>query len=1038
MRRMLMSLLFLGGILPIAAPGFAAEKDLALFTERVAPVLERRCFSCHNQQEQKGEFSLETADGVKTSGFIVPGDPDASYLLEAITPHDGRRPRMPKNSDPLADADVAAIRQWISEGAKWPAGFVLQAARVDDRNWWSWRPLKRPAIPQVTAEGQAWIRTPIDAFIFAKLQENGLRPSPEADRHTLVRRLYFDLTGLPPSPADVEQFLHDSDPHAYERLVDRLLDSPRYGERWARHWLDVVHYGDTHGYDKDKPRPNAWPYRDYVIRAFNNDKPYAQFVREQLAGDVLWPHTADGVAATGFLAAGPWDFIGHVEVPESKYDGKVARNLDRDDMVTTTLNAFCSLTVQCARCHHHKLDAVTTEDYYRLQAVFAAIDRADRLYDADPDVARRRGELVRRQTQLQADVAAIEKQIESKKTPELLAIEKSIADLQSQLTAPSPDKGPRSPAYGYHSAVASRQEETKWVQVDLGQSVAIDQVLLFAADEYGWADFGFPHRFTITAGNDESLSDATVLADHTQSDFPRPGAAAVAVEARAVAARYVRVTATKLWSRRHKDSPPTNDWIFAIGELAVLAQSRLVPVQAVTAKDSIEALPRWGRANLTDGNGGRGPLATEPSQLMALARPSEIAARLARLVENRNAIEQAAIGADLAAAREKLSGSMAEVEQQLASLPAQQRVYAGTVHNGSGNFRGRYGLGPREIHVLHRGDVNNPRQAVRPGVVPLFSGMPAEFELPPDADEGLRRAALAQWITHRDHPLTWRTIVNRIWLYHFGRGIVDTPNDFGHSGQLPTHPELLDWLAVEFRDRGQSLKTLHRLICTSAVYRQTTDTERETPNVREKSPQQSSSIPQSVFRNPHLTDSDNQFLWRMNRRRLTAEEIRDAALAVSGKLDFKMGGPGFQDFVVEHPEHSPHYEYDRHDPNDPQTHRRAVYRFLVRSQPQPFMDTLDCADPSMSVPKRDETLTSLQALAMLNNRFMIAMAQHLADRLEREKPTMREQLTLGYRLTTGRAPADDELHALTAYAQEFGLPNTCRVLLNLNAFVFVD
>ena len=270
--------------------------------------------------------------------------------------------------------------------------FLLDPPRASAEaqpRWWSFRPLSRPSLPALSTTDANRVRTPIDAFILAKLREKGLTPSPEADRRTLIRRLTFDLIGLPPTPEEVDTFLADDRPDAYERLADRLLASPQYGERWGRHWLDVVHYGDTHGYDKDKPRPNAWPYRDYVIRAFNADRPYRRFVQEQLAGDVLFPGTADGIEALGFIAAGPWDFIGHAEVPESKIDGQIARHLDRDDMVANTMNTFASLTVQCAQCHNHKFDPIAQEDYYSLQAVFAALDRADKKYYSDPAIAKK-------------------------------------------------------------------------------------------------------------------------------------------------------------------------------------------------------------------------------------------------------------------------------------------------------------------------------------------------------------------------------------------------------------------------------------------------------------------------------------------------------------------------------------------------------------------------------------------------------------------------------------------------------------------------
>jgi uncharacterized protein DUF1553/uncharacterized protein DUF1549 len=603
------------------------------------------------------------------------------------------------------------------------------------------------------------------------LAEVGLKPSPEADRRTLIRRLSYDLLGLPPEPHDVDAFIRDRHPLAYERLVDRLLASPHYGERWARHWMDVVHYGETHGYDKDKPRPNAWPYRDYLIRAFNEDRPYRQFVEEQLAGDVLEPDSRDGIEATGFIAAGPWDFIGHAEVPETKIDGRVARNLDRDDMVTTTLNTFCSLTVQCARCHNHKFDPVTQEHYYSLQAVFAALDRADRAYDIDPAVAR----------------------------------------------------------------------------------------------------------------------------------------------------------------RRHALEVPLRE-----------------------AKSNKQASNR--------------------------------------------------------------------IRAELKKLPPENVVYCGTVYTGSGAFKGtgQDGGRAREIRVLKRGDVRTPGPLVGPGTVPIIEGVAWRFELPKNSRESDRRVALAHWITSDRNPLTWRSIANRVWLDHFGRGIVDSPSDFGRMGQLPTHPELLDWLAAELRDHaldgGRSLKALHRLIVTSAAYRQV-----------------STSNPDGATK-----DAGNALLWRMNRRRLDAESIRDSVLAASGNLREQMYGPSFKTFVIEKPEHSPHYEYEKSNPDDPQTFRRTVYRFLVRSQPDPLMQTLDCADPSQIVEKRDESITALQALALLNDRFLVRMAEHTAQRISYRNHTAQSQVVAAIGSTLDRPPTADESQKLSEYTKTFGLTETCRLLFNLNEFVFID
>ena len=894
-------------------------------------------------------------------------------------------------------------------------------------DWWSLRPLVRPELPSVRpADARARNFNAIDHFIVAKQQERGLSLSPEADRLTLVRRLFFDLIGLPPSPAEVDAFLADEDPDAYRKLVEGLLASPRYGERWARHWLDVVHYGDTHGYDKDKLRPNAYPFRDYVIRAFNEDKNYTRFVKEQLAGDVLWPATVDGIVATGFIAAGPWDFIGHAEVPEEKIDGKVARHLDRDDMVATTMNSFCALTVQCAQCHDHKRDPVSMEDYYSLQAVFAALDRADRPYDADPAIAAKKDALTKQLLALQAELAETEKTIASLKTPDLLAVEQEIAAIQSAAAAASSaEGGGRSGQYGYHSQVAAQQDVVKWVQIDLGEAIQIDQIVLAAAEEYGFADFGFPHRFKVEVADDAEFASPRVIADHTGEDYPRPGRSLVVFDSAGVTARFVRVTATRLWSRRMNGQPLSGDWIFAMGELAVVSSGKLAVARSVSSLDSIEALPRWGMADLIDGIYGAYPLAARAGEgedgaaaagLITLMSQSdrERQGRVARLVEQRDALTVAAIGAEQLSKRQALDERLLATKAALDALPPAQMVYAGTVHTGSGTFRGRGAEGgePRTITVLARGDVTKPGKEVGAGTVGLIPGVPSRFQLPPDHTEGDRRVALAEWIVHPDNPLTWRTIVNRVWLYHFGRGIVDSPNDFGHMGQLPTHPELLDWLAVEFRDGNQSIKDLHRLIVNSATYRQ------------------------SSCGNPEAeaVDGSNQFLWRMNRRKLEAEAIRDTILLVTGKLDTTMYGPGYFDFVLEKTEHSPHYQYFKHDPDDPKSHRRAIYRFLVRSQPAPFMDTLDCADPSLLVDKRNETLTALQALALLNNKFVVRMSEHFAEKLRAEA----DPVARAIELALSRPARAGELEAMRAYTETHGLAASCRVIFNLNEFAFVD
>jgi hypothetical protein len=869
------------------------------------------------------------------------------------------------------------------------------SSRADEKVWWSLRPIENPALPMPSVEDAKGVRNPIDAFVIAKLREKGLSPSPEADARTLIRRLSFDLTGLPPTPEEIDRFVRESSAkpeEAYERLVDRLLASPHYGERWARHWLDVVHYGDTHGYDKDKPRPNAWPYRDYVIRAFNDDKPYARFVQEQLAGEVLFPGTADGIEALGFIAAGPWDFIGHAELPESKIDGKIARHLDRDDMVANTMMTFASTTVQCAQCHNHKFDPITQEDYYSLQAVFAALDRADRKYYRDPAAAKRAAELEAKQKERIARRKELDAKI-ARDLPELATIDRQIADMKAK--PPTAER----PEFGYHSAIEAKQDVVKWVQVDLGKSCAIETVEFVGChDTFAniGAGFGFPVRFKIEISDDpEFRKNVALVLDKTAEDAPNPGVVPQRVRVGGKSARFVRVTATKL-------APRMNDYIFALAELSVLdaAGKNLAAEKAVTALDSIEAPPRWRKSNLVDGY-----------YFGKKTGPDD--ATLTDLQRKRDALFEKV---DAATRKQRADNATAltDIERDLARLPAPGYVYCGTVHTGGGTFVGTGASGgkPRPIYVLKRGDVKQPLTEVGPGTLSSIKNLPARFDLLVGHPEGERRAALAKWLTDPKNPLTWRSIVNRIWRYHLGRGIVESPNDFGKMGQLPTHPELLDWLALTFREEGGSIKKLHKLIIMSATYRQQSKANAEAEK----------------------TDAENAYYWRGNRRRLEAEAIRDSVLFVSGRLDAKLYGPAFQDFVIEKPEHSPHYQYHLADPEDARTHRRSIYRFLVRSQQQPFMTTLDCADPSLQVDKRNETLSALQALALLNNGFMLSMSKHFAERVEKTGGGVKTAV----RLALCREPTADELKMLTAYAEKHGLANTCRLILNLNEFVFVD
>jgi mono/diheme cytochrome c family protein len=977
-----------------AGPRVRAEPPQAVdFDRDVKPIFAKNCLSCHGPDKQRGGLRLDRRADALAGGdngqVLVSGKSDASKLIKLITSDDPDTRMPPKN--PLSAAEIATLRAWVEAGAKWPDD---GSAKANPANWWSFKPIKKPVVP----EGA----NPIDHLIRAKLKEKGLTPSPEADRRTLIRRLYFDLIGLPPAPADVDIFVNSTDPQAYEKLIDQLLASKHYGERWARHWLDVVHFGETHGYDKDKPRPNAWPYRDYIIRAFNQDKPYGRFVAEQVAGDVLYPGTVDGIEALGFLAAGPWDFIGHSELPESKIDGKVARHLDRDDFVANTIGTFMGLTVHCAQCHNHKFDPISQEDYYRLQAVFAAIDRTDKTYDADPKIATKRAGLEAKKQAATAKMTALLSAARKKAGPGFAVVEKQLTE------ASKSTKGTKPPEFGSHSQLSAKQDIAKWVQIDLGESVKLDRVVIKPChDDFNniGAGFGFPLRFKAEVSDDPAFKTAVVIADETTKDFPNPALKPYSAKVEGKSGRYIRVTATKL-------APRQNDYILALAELEAFDAdgTNRAKGKPVTALDSIEAPVRWRKANLTDG------LFPPAAQLSS--------EEVAKLTDRRDELLKAALGAEGVLAVATCRTEIVAADAGLAAIAGSRRVaYIGAVHTGSGNFTGTGAQGgkPRPIHLLARGDVTKPGKEVTPGAITAIPGINGNFSLPPNHAEGDRRAALAKWLTNPNNPLTWRVMANRVWQYHFGRGLVDTPNDFGKMGQPATHPELLDYLASELAnpDRkvgGGSIKHLHRLIVTSATYKQ---------------------VSTATDANAKL-DGDNQYLWRQNRRKLEAEAVRDSILAVAGNLDLTMGGPSFQDFVIEKPEHSPHYQYHLHDPEDTKAHRRAVYRFVVRSKQQPFMAALDCADPSLAVEKRNQTQTPQQALALLNNNLAVAMAKHFASRVEKMGNTDAERITAAVRLALARDPTPKERDALAAYAKEYGLANACRVILNLNEFVFVD
>lgn len=988
-------------MLGITVPAFGgAVPD---FEKEVAPILETKCLFCHNAESAKGEFDLSTrASALAHTGALVPGDTDGSELLDLIS---GAKPEMPKKAAPLKEAQVKTLTAWIAAGAPWPEGRKLVYNPKRDLDWWSLKPVKEGLPGGLTLSG----RNPVDAFIEKTLTEKGLKPLGEADPLTLIRRVTFDLTGLPPTPSEIDTFLAaaKSNPEAaWKALIDRLLASPAFGEKFAQHWLDLARYAETHGYDKDKPRKNAWPYRDYVIRSFNEDKPYPRFVQEQVAGDILFPGEPDAVIGLGFLAAGPWDLIGHMEVGEGKLDGRIAKHLDRDEMISATFNAFQSTTVQCAQCHHHKFDPIRMEDYYRLHAVFAAVDRADRVYAGLPrQQEEEKLTLVGKINALKQEQSKLES--ESKKLIDAKAsgIDRRIAELKEKYGATE-----LKPAYGYHSQIVNKADEEKWVQLDLGNSQAVSEVrLLPAYDDFAniGAGFGFPVRYRVQGANDPDFTkEVFTLLDATDRDQPNPGSLPVVAGGGKQSFRYLRLTATRLGERK-------DDYILALGEIEVIGSDReknLAKGSVVSAKDSIEAGPRWGRSNLVDGIFHR-----ELTDGKALAELND-------LQKERNSIVESLRSPESETRLAAIKTGLDPLNAKLKTFPEGELVYAAATRFTRGGAFGPTEGKPRSIHLLNRGDIGSPGISLTPGGPPLWDGAPELFGgVKADAttwDEGTARADLARYLTQRDNPLVWRSITNRLWQWTFGAPLVGTPNDFGRGGMPPTHPELLDFLAASLRDDpDKSLKSIVRLLVNSDTYRRADAHDEGNAAI----------------------DGGNTLLWRANRRRMSAEEFRDSVLAVSGQLNPAHGGPPFQDFIIEKPEHSPHYQYHLHDPNDPASHRRTIYRFVVRSQPQPMLTSLDCADPSMSVPERDESTTALQALTQWNNRFVEAMSVQFADRLRREASASPEKkVDLACRLAIGRLPTDEERPVLLDHLQTYGDESFARIVFNLNAFVYVD
>ncbi len=888
-------------------------------------------------------------------------------------------------------------------------GIAAPAEKEREGSHWAYRPIKRPAIPAVRTSG--WVQSPIDAFILARLEEKGLRPSPPADRRTLVRRMSFDLLGLPPSSEEADGFAGDSSPDAVPRLVELLLASPHFGERWARHWMDVIHFAETHGHDQDRPRPNAWPYRDYLIDSLNSDKPYGRFVEEQIAGDAIFPDDPRGIVALGFLAAGPWDESSQLNIVDDTVDKALARSLDRDDMVTTALSAFCGATVHCARCHDHKFDPISQVEYYGLQAVFAGVDRAERPFDDDPKVHARRKTLLARRSWLdgaeksespelldattQAEVAAWEKGLKEELIVWTVLPPASVRSENGSEAAPQSDgsvlfRGKRPETDTYTLTAFTSLRRITGVRIEVLTDPSLPK------QGPGRQDNGNLHlsEFRIEYAPREATSGQA-----------RPALLPRRARLRNPAADFDQEGWTVAMAT---DEKPQTAW--GIYPQVGKPHQAVFEVQEPFGSD--------GETELTcilEQKHGGGHLIGRPrisvTEATGPLRPSAFHDRIARVLgvpaDRRSIEDRRSLAAFVL--REK-------IDRQLAELGPGRKVYAAASDfTPEENFTPA--RGPRPVHVLERGNVEKPKVAASPGALACVNGLDPVFKLEDPSNESSRRASLARWLSDPKNVLTYRCIANRIWHYHFGRGLCETPSDLGRMGSPPSHPELLDFLAADLIDSGGSLKSLHRLILTSAVYAQSSRHDPEAARI----------------------DSDNRLLWRMSRARLDAESLRDAVLAVSGRLDAAMGGPSDRHFKEAPGVHvTPMADYASFDVDSSAGRRRSIYRFIFRTLPDPLLDVMDCPDASQLAPSRSTSVTALQALSLRHNKFIVRHAEHLAALLARAAAEPACQVRELYRLALARDPTPEEAQAVGRYAEKHGLANACRWIFNSNDFLFVE
>jgi hypothetical protein len=936
---------------------------------------------------------------------IAANEPNHSLVWEYVS-SDEMPPKKPLSGD-----EKEILRAWIEGGADWGSEsidpFRLTTDTRAGTDWWSFQPLREPRLPQVTRVG--WTTNPIDAFVESKLTEVGLVPSPTADRHTLIRRLSFDLLGLPPTVQEVDAFLADTSHDAYEKLVDRLLDSPHYGERWARHWLDIVRFGESNGFEYDQPRNNAWHYRNWVIAALNHDMPYDEFVRLQLAGDLIHPDDFDAVAATGFLVAGPHN----TTLPANDVMRMSMAQDELEDLVGIVGQTFLGLTANCARCHDHKFDPISQREYYQLAATLTGVTHGQRTMQVSLSADQRQ-----RLDAIDARVADVTVALES--------IQQPIRDAILSERKLGIEARPAPPAA---FAVWKFDENLDDLLGKLDGHANGD-----ARIEDGCLVLNGTNAWVSTKPLAIELSQKTIEAWVQLDNLDQGGGGVISVQTLDGATFDAIVFGereSKKWmagSNGFVRTKPFN------GDEETEATKRFVHVAIVYHQDGTIVGYRDGK-RYGESYRPRELQAYEPMQTQVIFGLRHLPAggnkMLSGRIQHAQLYNRALSDEEVAASAGVVNLTDVSETELMARFSPDQRSHFGelkaevdalrsereTISNSkSVELYTRVSKDPGITRLLKRGDVQSPAEEVVPAGLGAVVGATADFKLAANASDAERRLKLAEWITHRDNPLFARVIVNRLWQYHFGRGLVATTSDFGFNGGQPSHPDLLEWLATKLRENGYQLKSMHRLMVTSSTYRQSS-----TLNV------QAAKI-----------DADNRWLWRKSPLRLEAEEVRDAILVAAGQLSSAVGGVGYRD--VRHFEFKGSNFYESIDEPSSGTLRRTIYRFTPRGGHNPFLDTFDCPDPSTTTPRRATTITPMQALALMNNDLVFRMADSFAIRVQREvgeTESTVQQINAVYAHAYGRTANETELNLGCRFIETYGLASYCRVVFNSNEFLFV-